>query len=314
MIAAFVNPHSRANRKDPGLASRLAEALGDAGRVIAPRSLEALDAEAAALAAAPPSIVAVHGGDGTLHRTLTALARAFGDRPLPPVAILGGGTMNVVASSLGIRAPAIPYLRSLADQVRAGRPPKVLHRRCMRVDGTLGFVFGNGLLANFLVDYYQGGAYGPARAVWLLFRLFLSALVRGPFVRRVFHRFRGRVTVDGRLLDFPDLMAVGAATVREVGMGFKLLHRADDDPERFAVLAIHAGALALVPDLLAVRTGRGISPRRAESALAVDLVIEPTESGAPYTIDGDLYRASGPLHISIGPKLAIVDPRPDPRP
>lgn len=309
MIAAFVNPHSRANRKNPRLAERLALALGDAGRVIAPRSLEALTDEAAALAREPPAIIAVHGGDGTLHRTLTALWRAFGDRPLPPIALLGGGTMNVVASSLGIRADAIHFLERLAAMSRAGQAPKLLHRRCMCVDDTLGFVFGNGLLASFLVDYYEGGAYGPARAVWLLFRLFLSALVRGPFVRRVFKRFRGRVTVDGKVLDFPDLMAVGAATVREVGMGFKLLHRADDDPERFAVLAIHAGALALVPDLLAVRTGRGISPRRAESALALDLRIEPAELGTPYTIDGDLYRTRGPMHITIGPKVALVDPR-----
>jgi diacylglycerol kinase family enzyme len=251
----------------------------------------------------------VHGGDGTLHRTLTALWRAFGERPLPPIAILGGGTMNVVTSSLGIRASAVPFLERMAAMSRAGQAPKLLYRRCMCIDGTLGFVFGNGLLANFLVDYYEGGAYGPARAVWLLFRLFCSALIRGPFVRRVFRRFRGRVTVDGNVLDFPDLMAVGAATVREVGMGFKLLHRADDDPERFAVLAIHAGALALVQDLLAVRTGRGISPRRAQSALAVEMRIEPAEQGTPYTIDGDLYRTTGPMRITIGPKLAIVDPR-----
>jgi len=144
----------------------------------------------------------------------------------------------------------------------------------------------------------------------LLFRLFLSALVQGPFVRRVFKRFKGRVTVDGTILDFPDLMAIGAATVREVGMGFKLLHQADDDPDRFAVLAIHAGALALVPDLLSVRTGRGISPRRARSALALDVLIEPVEIDTPYTIDGDLYRARGPMRITIGPRMAIVDPRP----
>jgi diacylglycerol kinase (ATP) len=310
VIATFVNPHSRANRKDPRLVARLAEALGDAGRIVAPRSLEALAEEAAALAQTPPDIIAVHGGDGTLHRTLTALWGAFGERPLPPIALLGGGTMNVVASSLGIRTPAVPYLRRLAAMTRAGQAPRLVYRRCMRVGDTLGFVFGNGLLANFLVDYYEGGAYGPARAVWLLFRLFLSALVRGPFVRRVFKRFKGRVTVDGTVLDFPDLMAIGAATVREVGMGFKLLHQADDDPDRFAVLAINAGALALVSDLFSVRTGRGISPRRARSALAVDVLIEPAEIDTPYTIDGDLYRARGPMRITIGPRMAIVDPRP----
>ena len=310
MIAIFVNPRSRSNRRDPGLATRLAAAVGDAGRVIATRTLDELDQAARELAAAPPSVVAIHGGDGTLHVALTALLAAFGDRPLPPFAILGGGTMNVVTSSLRIRVDAIPFLKGLAEVVRAGRTPATLARRCMRVGERYGFVFGNGVLANFLVEYYGGPhGYGPGRALFLLTRLFLSAIVRGPFMRRVFRRFRGRVSIDGQPLEFPDLMAVGVGTVREVGLGFKLYHRADDDPDRFGVVAIHSGALALVADLAAVRTGRGISPRRAFSAVASEMDIQSLEPDMPYTIDGDIYRTSDLLPIRIGPVLAIVDPR-----
>jgi diacylglycerol kinase (ATP) len=308
LIAAFVNPHSRANRRNPRFRTRLADALGDAGQVISAASLSELEDQARTLAASPPMVIAVHGGDGTLHKTLTALLRAFGSRPLPPIALLGGGTMNVVATSLRIRTRALPFLRRLAQLTQEGKAPATMSRRCMQVGDEYGFVFGNGILANFLVEYYAGGRYGPARALWLLFRLFLSALVRGPFVRRVFKRFRGRVTIDGKALDFPDLMAVGAATVREVGLGFKLLHQADDDPDRFAVLAIHAGARELVPDLLAVRTGRGVSPAHALSTTALQLDIEPLETDMAYTIDGDIYRSREPVRITLGPKVAIVDP------
>jgi diacylglycerol kinase (ATP) len=308
VIAAFVNPNSRANRRNPRFRTQLANALGDAGQVISPTSLGDLDDQARKLAASPPTVIALHGGDGTLHRTLTALLRAFGTRPLPPIALLGGGTMNVVATSLRIRTRALPFLRRLVQLTQEGKVPATISRRCMRVGEEYGFVFGNGILANFLVEYYAGGRYGPARALWLLCRLFFSALVGGPFVKRVFKRFRGRVAIDGKALDFPDLMAVGAATVREVGLGFKLLHQADDDPERFAVLAIHAGPRKLVPDLLAVRTGRGVSPAHALSATALDVEIESLETDMPYTIDGDIYHARGPLRITLGPKVAIVDP------
>ncbi|MBC8132840.1 MAG: hypothetical protein H7X95_07650 [Deltaproteobacteria bacterium] len=308
MIAAFVNPHSRANRKNPLWAKRFARVLGTSGRVIAAPSLAMLDEEVRTLVATPPRVIAVHGGDGTLHQTLTALVRAFGDRPLPPIAILGGGTMNVVASSLGVRVPAVPFLTRLVELYRAGLPPAVIYRHCMRVGDHVGFVFGNGLLANFLVEYYAGHQYGPARALWLLARLFLSMLVGGPFVRRVFKRFKGAIIIDGQPLEFSSLMAVGAGTVREVGLGFKLFHRADDDLDRFAVLAIHAGARALVSDLMAVRTGRGISPTHALSTAACDLEIRPLERDTPYTIDGDIYRAQDSLLITLGPKLAIVDP------
>jgi diacylglycerol kinase (ATP) len=321
-IAVFVNPRSRENRRHPELARELAAAVGDAGRVLAPASLEELGVMAAGVRAAPPDVIAVHGGDGTLHKVTTALGAAFGDTPLPPLAILRGGTMNVVASSLGIITKPAPFLRMLAEAARAGAPLDLLPRRCMRVGDHLGFVFGNGLAANFLSEYYADEAYGPKRAAWLLARTLASAVVRGPFVRKIFKRFVGEVRVDGELLPLTRFVGVNAATVREVGLGFKLNHRADDDPERFGVLAIHAPPLALVADVAAVRGGRGIAPARAFSAVASTLEITPmagpngtsSNPGAPapemsYTIDGDLYRSSAPsLRLSVGPRVLFVRP------
>jgi len=102
-----------------------------------------------------------------------------------------------------------------------------------------------------------------------------------------------------------------------VGLGFKLNHRADDDPERFGVLAIHAQPLALVVDLVAAHRGRGVAPSRAFSAVAstLEISLAPSPGGngvneMPYTIDGDLYRTSAPtLRISVGPRILFVRPR-----
>jgi diacylglycerol kinase (ATP) len=312
VIAVFVNPRSRANRRNPKIASEFQTILGGTGRVFAPRSLEELAQMTADMRASPPSVLAVHGGDGTLHKTVTALVREFGDRPLPPIAALCGGTMNVVAKSLGIQERPHTFVKQLAEWAREGQELDTLRRRCIRVDAQYGFIFGNGLMANFLNEYYGPGGYGPMRAVWLMLRLLGSAIIYGQFVRRVFHRFRGSVKVDGVPIGWPDFVAVGAATVREVGLGFKLIHRADDDPERFGVLAIHAGPLALIPDFPAVHAGRGVSPSRAYSAVASTLDIEPVEDVMAYTIDGDLYRkdrASGPLRITVGPPINFVKPQ-----
>jgi diacylglycerol kinase (ATP) len=312
VIAVFVNPRSRANRRNPKIASEFQAILAGTGRVFAPRSLEELAQMAGELRAAAPSVIAVHGGDGTLHKTVTALVRAFGDQPLPPIAALCGGTMNVVAKSLGVQERPHAFIKQLAEAARAGTPPETLRRHCIQVDAQYGFIFGNGLMANFLNEYYAPGGYGPMRAIWLLLRLLGSAIIVGPFVRRVFHRFRGAVKVDGVPIGWPDFVTVGAATVREVGLGFKLIHRADDDPERFGVIAIHAGPLALIPDCPAVHSGRGVSPSRAYSAVATTLDIEPVEDVMAYTIDGDLYRkdrVSGPLHISLGPAIDFVKPQ-----
>jgi diacylglycerol kinase family enzyme len=282
--------------------------LGDHGRVFAPKTLEELADETLALRADPPTVIAVHGGDGTLHRTVAALGLAFGDTPLPPLAILGGGTMNVVASSLGIRAQAAPFLSALVGAARANQRFETVRRRCLRIGDTLGFIFGNGLMANFLGEYYGTGEYGPARATWLLLRGIGSALINGPFIHKLFKRFEGTVEVDGQALERGVFIGVGAATVREVGLGFKLNHRADDDVERFGVLAIHGRPAGLIPEFWAVYRGRGISPKRAFSAVASALKITPKSGSMAYTIDGDLYKCDGPLTISVGPHIEFVKP------
>lgn len=322
-IVVFVNPHSRANRRDPDLAERFARILGPAGRVVTPASLEDLPVQAARLAEAPPSVIGIHGGDGTLHQTIAALAKAFGHSgdatgghhsldpiPLPPVAILTGGTMNVVASSLGIRAQPERLVAQLAEDARAGRKHELAFRRCLRVGDSFGFVFGNGLMANFLEEYYaKGGGYGALRASYILARTFVSGMVAGDYARRMFRRFEGKVWVGEDLLPWTSLTGVGAATVREVGMGFKLNHRADEDRDLFSVVAIHAGPVMLATDLLPVHRGRGIAPGHAWNAVASRLVIEPAPNSTAYTIDGDLYRSNGRLEIGLGPLLGFVRPR-----
>jgi diacylglycerol kinase (ATP) len=308
-VIVIVNPRSRANLRDAGIADRLGDAIGAAGRVIQPHSLEEMADTARSLAKAPPQVLAIHGGDGTLHKTLTAFVRAWEGRPLPPIALLPGGTMNVVAASLKLGAHAESVVETVAEHVRAGRPLPIVERHCLRVGDHFGFVFGNGLMTNFLEEYYAGRRYGAKRALWLLMRTFASAIVRGRFARRIFRRFEGKVIVDREPLPWASLTGVCAGTVREVGLGFKLNHRADDDAQRFGALAIHAGPVALAQDLVAVHQGRGIGEKRAWSGVASSMVVEPADGQNVYTIDGDLYRQAGPLELGLGPAIRFFKPQ-----
>jgi len=320
VIATFVNPRSRANRRNPHLARQFSAILGDAGRVFAPVDLAALDDIASALAKRPPWALAVFGGDGTLHRVLTALLRAFGKAPLPPLAILPGGTMNVVSASLELQTDPFALLERMVGWWRSGDRPGTVERACLEaVDGGFGapvsapryaFVFGNGLIANFLTEFYAQPGYNPSRAVWLVGRLLLSELRRDALAARVFQTYQGRLLLDGEVPQqaLPPLTAVSAATVQEVGLGFKLNHRADDDPERIATLAIHASPLELMKDILPVYAGRGIAPTRAFSALVRTLSLEVDDGEILYTLDGDLYRAPRRLDIRLGPRLRFVRP------
>jgi diacylglycerol kinase family enzyme len=308
MIAVIVNPRSRANRRNPRIASEFQAIVGDRGRVYAPKSIEELATTAAEIRQSSPAVIAIHGGDGTLHKTVTELGRAFGEAPLPPIAILCGGTMNVVATSLRIRERPSVFLTAIVEADRTGQPLETIRRRCLRIGDELGFLFGSGLPANFLTEYYGPGEYGPARAAWLLLRAFFSALWHGPFIRRLFKRFEGSVRVDGTLLEQTVFVGLMAGTVREVGLGFKLVHRADEDPERFGVLAMHSAVLSLAFDVGAVQSGRGISASRAFSAVASRMDVQSSNGSMAYTIDGDLYRTKGAVAISLGPHIDFLKP------
>ena len=69
------------------------------------------------------------------------------------------------------------------------------------------------------------------------------------------------------------------------------------------------GVRAFDAHLVPVHQGRGIGPKRAWSAVASRLAIEPVAQKWSYTIDGDLYRAEGRMEVGVGPALRIVKPR-----
>jgi hypothetical protein len=64
--------------------------------------------------------------------------------------------------------------------------------------------------------------------------------------------------------------------------------------------------VTLAADLVPVHRGLGVDPRRAWSAVASTLVIEPEDSEISYTIDGDLYHGSGTMEVGLGPALRFV--------
>ena len=102
-IGVVLNPKSSRNRRNPRAASRLARVLGDAGVVREAHSVEELRRIAEEFRALSIDVLAIAGGDGTNHVTLTGFLAVYGDRALPKVALLRGGTMNTVANSIGVR-------------------------------------------------------------------------------------------------------------------------------------------------------------------------------------------------------------------
>src|SRR5688500_8138234 len=161
-IGVVVNPRSSRNRGNRGGTSRLARIVGDAGVVAECSNLDQLHRAAEDFRRQDVSILAIGGGDGTNSVTATGFWQVYGDVPLPAIALLRGGTMNTVANSVGVpRARPETLLTRLVQRHSAGGIMGSVERTTLDVGGTLGFLFGTGVVYGFLAEYYANGRPYP---------------------------------------------------------------------------------------------------------------------------------------------------------
>jgi hypothetical protein len=121
------NPRSLRNRDNrDGFRRRASDALGDLfAEADAPEDLVPILAE---FARREVGLLAIDGGDGTVHRVLTALPAAFGEN-LPQIAIIPSGNTNLIASDIGCRKYGTKTLMQLVDVAAGLEPARQLRKR-----------------------------------------------------------------------------------------------------------------------------------------------------------------------------------------
>ena len=254
-----------------------------------------------ALRALDVGTIVLVGGDGTVSATLTELVRSWPQAEWPAIVLTCGGTVNTIAKALGARRSP----EAAVDHLLAGDVPRETLRPALRVsaDGQeplCGMIFGNGVATRWLEAYYAAPSQGVVEAARLVSQAVGSALVGGSFARQLFEPFEGRLRVDGHWLDDQAFTAIGASTIRDVGLGFRPFHSAEQHPGRFHLLHTDAGPGRVVLELPAARLGladapgcgclRHHSPQRAEITL---------DTPQRWMIDADIQAPAKELQLSI---------------
>jgi diacylglycerol kinase (ATP) len=310
-IGLITNPRSRVNQRDPGRARRLSHLVGSYGNAEATKTFDDLYRVCEEFKKERIDVLGISGGDGTLHHTLTAMIRTYGDEPLPPVAILRGGTMNTIARSFGIFGETPQLTFELVDRHRRGLLETIpwFEREILQVGDAYGFIFGNGIIYNFLHEYYATGAPSPGTAAQLILRAAGSTMVRGPLARRIYKRFHARVVADGDRWACEDFITVAAAVVEQIGLGFKPFYRVHDEGSAFALLGIHTDAAGFVAELPNIMAGKPMRRDKVIDQSARHVVFEADEP-LEYIIDGDTYVQEpgkmGSLTLRVGPRLRFL--------
>lgn len=162
-LVLIANENAGRIRSRPESIRALTRDIG--ARVLEGRDLPSLRQAARDAMAEGAEILAVNGGDGTVHGVLTELMRL--ERPLPELAIVPGGTTNMTANDLNSNAPLESSLRRLGELSRippAGRAR--VHRRLIEVAGVgdgpqYGFFVGAGVVLDGMEHFRRKvGSHG----------------------------------------------------------------------------------------------------------------------------------------------------------
>ena len=304
------------NRRRPGIVGALEHLVRPLGKAALTRSTNSpadIEAVAREFLDQGVDILALNGGDGTNHVTLSEFVRVWGDHPLPKILPLRGGTMNTVARGMGLRTgrPTTLLLR-VVEAVREGRSIPSRGYDLLRVDAGgehphYGFIFGNGLISNFLDVYYGYRDPSPWVGFKVLCRAAAAAARGGEAQRRFFRRVDAGVTVDGKEWARRDWLSVTAATVPEIGLGFAPWPRHGERDGCFHAVGFGCTPLGVVASLPSIRLGLIPSNRSIVDAVGARLELR-CEEPRGFIVDGDYHAPAKVVNLTAGPHVAILMP------
>lgn len=307
-IGIITNPHSKLNKRYPQRSALLGYILGEKGRLEVTNNIGDLERVAAEFKSKKIEILAINGGDGTICRTLTAFIKVYKNDPLPKVALLKGGTINVLANNLSISGTPEQILYRMVEiysNVEKDFETQIL--TSIEVEGTYGFLFGNGAASSFLKEYYKRKS-GPLGALLWTLAVWFSGLWNGPLYRSVIEdHLQELYPAEGPSFTHSSL-AVFACTLKKMPLGYPMFHSVHLGTDQFQCVSFTMSAKDAVWKL--PWTMVKLHQENNENKLSFTTSTLGIESGGglfDYTLDGELYTsATNRLDIRTGPKIEFL--------
>jgi diacylglycerol kinase family enzyme len=304
-LAIILNPLAGGgDRYDERRIKSLRALVGARGVIFSTARHDLVDAVAEGVKERGVGTLGIIGGDGTISSTLTALHRAYGDAPLPRLALLRGGTMNTIANALGIpRKQPEELIRRLLES----RSSTVVMRATIKVENRLGFLFCSAAMVGFLHVLYgtRERGQGSLRALSLLAKGSWQALTGGELIEKIETPLAATIRLDGEEHPQRRYTVLAAGTVEQIGLGFRPFPRAAECEDQFQIFAFHGSMQLLARQLPRIRRGLPMQKGLGFDPLARKLEVMTETPSFEYALDGDIYQSSNKLLVEAGPRVEV---------
>ena len=305
MIGVVTNPRARENATDLARIERLRRILDNEGVFREARTLDEIADIAREFRRSGIDILAIDGGDGTLHHTLSAFIPIYNGEDLPPIALLRGGTMNTIANSLGIKGLSEAILQRIISTVRGQVVLGVVRANILKVNDRYGFIFGLGFPVSLLNTYYRGKGRGRGKTIRVLTKILISTLEKEGADSIFFNPFEADIWLDGEKLPIGRYTGILGSTVKEVGLGFKPTRRVREREGLFQILCMDMGPKRMAMNALKVLLGMELGDEKLIDRMVTRSVIK-LERAADMQIDGEIFKSPKEIQLHVGPAIRFI--------
>lgn len=307
-IGIITNPHSKLNKRNPYRQRLLSYIAGESGTVEITQNLDELSLVAKKFCAKNISILAINGGDGTISKTLTALIHCYQDqaKPLPKIAVLKGGTINMLAKNLKIKGSPEQILYNIIEHYSSGQKLNTVSLDTLKIADQYGFLFASGTSARFLKEFYKNKT-GHLGSLLLVLKIALSGVFNTTLFKSIVKMEPIKAIIDHQKRYNIKSLSVLASTVEKIPFGFRLFPKKLNKAKTFQSLNIDLNERSIITKLIPLFV---IAPSWTQKGKVrynqkrLELIGNPR---IEYTLDGELFTSSSAaVVIERGPTLEFL--------
>lgn len=304
-VGIITNPHSKLNKSRPENIAAFKDVSSSKADLFITNTPEELDKVAKVFKNKKYDVLAINGGDGTISLTLTAFIKVYKDQPLPTIALLRGGTFNLVAANLNIFGSPLTLLKKLLNE-SPNKKHQTYPLKTLKVDNNYGFLFANGGCYKFLEVFYKNKT-GPAGALSLIGKLAASRFLNKKFYDAMVPETETFFISDGRAAFSHKSCSILAATVPRMPLGPRLFPSNTPESKTFHWISAttpSSQAWITIPPSVLLHPGKDDAAKQNYQSKSLIL---KTAKPQPYTLDGELYEPEkNEVHISLGPEIDVI--------